>query len=127
MAGQSGSADVTIENVHTIGDIQFILSRAFNLIDSLSTEIDTNANNVENQLRQLRVDIAGLSGGRAQGEERFDLVDTKAMSPTLFNGFKTENFKVWAKKVKALQAALAKEKQAKEKERVEKDKIQGIQ
>ena len=101
MAGQSGSADVTIENVHTIGDIQIILSRAFNLIDSLSTEIDTNANNVENQLRQLRVDIAGLSGGRAQGEERFDLVDTKAMSPTLFNGFKTENFKVWAKKVKA--------------------------
>ena len=108
MAGQSGADDVVIENAVTVGDFQVILNRAFEFMHDMRAEKEKEAQNYEQQLAQLRVEIrmTAVTAAQAQPagrdrEERFELVDVKAMSQAVFNGFKTEDFKAWAKKVKA--------------------------
>ena len=70
------------------------------------------ARTYEQQLAQLRVEICMNAVAAAQAqpagrerEERFDLVNVKAMSPAVFNAFKTEHFKARAKKVQAFKIA----------------------
>ena len=108
MAGQSGADDVVIENAVTVGDFQVILNRAFEFMHDMRAEKEKEAQNYEQQLAQLSVEIrmTAVTAAQAQPagrdrEDRYELVDVKAMSPAVFNGFKTEHFKAWAKKVKA--------------------------
>ena len=74
----------------------------------MRAEQEREAQNYVQQLAQLRVEIRMNAVAAAQAqlagrecEERFELDDVKAMSPAVFNGFKTEYLKVWAKKFKA--------------------------
>ena len=60
----------------------------------------------DQQFAQVRVDLQVLrtQGQQAQAQDRgpkIDLIDVKAMSPAIFNGDRGDNFKIWAKKVKA--------------------------
>ena len=108
MAGQSRADDVVIKNATTVGDVSVILNRAFDFMHDTREENESEAQNYEQQLAQLRLEIRmnAVAVGQAQpaGRERedwFELVGVKALSPAVFNGFKTAHFKAWAKKVKA--------------------------
>ena len=106
--GQSGADDVVIENATMVGDFQFILNRAFDFMHDMRAEKEREAQNYEQWLAQLLVEIRMNAVAAAQAqpagrerEDRFELVDRKATSPAVFNGLKTKHFKAWAKKVKA--------------------------
>ena len=104
--GLSGQDDVTIENSTTVGDFQSLLTRAFVLIDRVTQEAERHVHGAEQQFAQVRADLQVLrtQGQQAQAQDRgpkIDLIDVKAMSPATFSGDRVDNFKIWAKKVKA--------------------------
>ena len=102
--GLSGQDDVYIDNAVSVGDIQAILHRMVLKLTVMEQDIEKNAQGAEQQLAQLRMDVRVLQTAPAPvaptaHEKRFDLIDTKGMSPTVFGGTRAENFKFWAKKV----------------------------
>ena len=104
--GLSGQDDVYIDNAVSVGDIQAILHRMVLKLTVMEQDIEKNAQGAEQQLAQLRMDVRVLQTAPAPvaptpHEKRFDLIDTKGMSPTVFGGTRAENFKFWAKKVLA--------------------------
>lgn len=102
--GQSGQDDVYIDNAHTVGDFQVIMHRMVALIDRTSQELERTSHGAEQQLAQLRTDLRAMAQApqaQARAETRLDLIDLKTMSPAAFSGDRGENFKEWAKKVKA--------------------------
>ena len=107
MAGQSGSDDVYVENATSVGDFQIILARQSSEIAVLKDEAEKAGTSAEAQLAQLRVEIRMLGLQQQQAppaakkDERIELVDVKTMSAAIFNGFKTEVFKLWTKKVRS--------------------------
>ena len=103
-SGESGQDDVSIGNANTVGDFQTLIARLDVRIDQLENELAMQGSGTEQQLATIRVDVRTLqqAGGGAQaGGAKFDLVDTKNMSPTVYSGKRSDNFKVWAKRVKA--------------------------
>jgi len=91
--------------VTTVADIQTVLHRFLGRILAIEHEIVTNATGAEQQLAGIRVDLRTLQlapppSSHGHGK-RFDLIDSKTMSPAMFSGARTENFKAWAKKIKA--------------------------
>ena len=105
LPGQGGSDDVFVQNATTVGDFQNILQSLMQRLDTLEGEVAMNASGSEQQLAAIRVDIRTINqqaaGQGASQASRFDLIDTKAMSPNIFSGDRSENFKQWVKKVKA--------------------------
>ena len=102
--GASGTPDVSIDHASSVGDIQAILRRMVARIDDLEITVGANATGTEQQLAGIRVDIRTIQvQGAASGGmgKRIDLIDTKTMSPDKFSGGRSENFKAWAKKIKA--------------------------
>ena len=103
----SGSNDVTIDNATSVGDFQVVLQRITLENEALKDQLERNSHGAEQQLAQLRMDVRLLQQQQQAPpqadarEERFELVDTKNMSPAIYSGTRAENFKVWAKKIKA--------------------------
>ena len=94
-----------IDSVTTVADVQTILHRLLGRIIAIEGEVVTNAHGAEQQLASIRVDVRTLQlapppSPHGHGK-RFDLIDSKTMSPAMFSGARTENFKAWAKKIKA--------------------------
>ena len=89
-----------------MGDIQAILHQIVYRMDDITNNVGDNAQGAEQQLAAIRVEIRNLQqgaggGGGSSGGKRIDLIDTKTMSPDKFSGNRSENFKAWAKKIKA--------------------------
>ena len=112
--GASGQDDVTIENTSTIGDFQVVLLRLTRANQVVRDELayvqsDAAAKHAQRdiELAQVRVELrmaqaAGAQAGQGgQRDGRFELIDTKTMTPTKFSGMRTDHFKQWAKKLKA--------------------------
>ena len=97
--------DIGIDQVTTVGDVQAILHRIMFRITDIENNVGTNAQGAEQQLAAIRVEIRNMqlqgAGGGAGGSKRIDLIDTKTMSPDKYTGNRSENFKAWAKKIKA--------------------------
>ena len=101
---QPGSERNLINSITNIGDVQTILLSLLQRIEASEYEIGSNASGAEQQLAAIRVDIRGIqnqSGGGGQGGKNFELVDSKSMAPAVFTGAREEDWKGWAKKVKA--------------------------
>ena len=104
-AGQSGETDGSIYNAATVGDFTSLLRRAFSLITELKDEAEHSATGFEQQFSALRVELRMAQitsqpvGGGNSRDDKFELVDVQTMRPVIFNGFKAENFKAWAKRV----------------------------
>ena len=97
--GQSGMNDVYIINAETVGDFRSVLMRIEGRLDALENDVAMNASGSEQQLAAIRHELRGVQAGGAVN--KFDLVDMKTMTPALFTGARSENFRVWAKRVKA--------------------------
>ena len=101
---QPGSERNLINSITNIGDVQTILLSLLQRIEASEYEIGSNASGAEQQLAAIRVDIRGIQnqgGGGGQGGKHFELVDSKSMAPAVFTGAREEDWKGWAKKVKA--------------------------
>ena len=97
--------DIGIDQATTVGDLQAILHRIMFRVIDIESNVGTNAQGAEQQLAAIRVEIRNMqlqgAGGGAGGSKRIDLIDTKTMSPDKYSGNRSENFKAWAKKIKA--------------------------
>ena len=101
MTGLTGQDDVTVENAHTVGDFQTMFNRAFDQNRYLREEIVQMQARHDVEMAQMRVDMrqaqqdvrqAQTTTNHGNHNTRFDLVDVKTMSPSIFNGFKTDHF-----------------------------------
>ena len=97
MAGESGQPDVSIPNVATVGDAQAVFYRQQDKIDRQQDKIEM----MERMLGNCEQQITRLLAQPMDQQRRIELVDVKTMSPEKFKGERSENFKTWAKKVKA--------------------------
>ena len=100
MSWQSGAEDVTVDNVHTLGDFLRLLSRALVHIQHLKDEVEQTATGTEQQMAQLRADLRialtaaqPIPGAGAPRDDQFELIDVKAICLAVFNGLKAENFR----------------------------------
>ena len=104
--GETGRGDVYIDNAHSVGDFQVILHRLQDMIETMQNEMEMNGTGIEQQMAQVRVDLRQMAVDARNvtstaSSTKYDLVDTKVMSPAQFSGERAENFKQWGKKVKA--------------------------
>ena len=93
-----------IDSVTTVADIQTVRHRMLYRIESIESEIISNASGAEQQLASIRVDLRTFQQApppSSHYEKKFDLIDSKTMTPATFGGSRSENFKAWAKKIKA--------------------------
>ena len=91
--------DVHIANAETVGDFRVVLMRIEGRLDALEHDVAMNASGSEQQLAALRHELRGVQVGGVNN--KFDLVDTKTMTPAVFTGARSESFTTWAKRVKA--------------------------
>ena len=111
--GASGSDDVTIENASTASDFVTVLQRMNTANRTLRDELSyvqadaaTKHSQRDMEMAQMRVELrlAQAAGAQTQGQhsdKKFELIDVKTMTPAKFSGMKSDNFKLWAKKLKA--------------------------
>ena len=101
--GSSLADGPMIDSVTTVADIQTVLHRMLYRMEAIEYEVTSNASGAEQQLAAIRVDVRTLPLAHPPSThaKRFDLIDSKTMSPAMFSGARTENFQVWAKKIKA--------------------------
>ena len=97
--GQSGASDVYIDNAETVGDFRTVLARLEARIETIEHDVAMNASGSEQQLAALRHELRGVQANGVNN--KFDLVDMKTMTPAIFTGARSENFRTWAKRVKA--------------------------
>ena len=93
-----------IDSVTTVADIQKVLHRMLHRIECIETEIISNASGAEQQLAVIRVDVQTLQQTpppNSHFQTKFDLIDSKTMTPATFGGSRSENFTAWAKKINA--------------------------
>ena len=93
---QSGQDDVFIDNANTVGDFQVILHRLVQLLDRNATELDRATHGAEQQMAQLRTELAALAQrpvAHAQAETTVDLIDLRTMSPAVFSGERGETIR----------------------------------
>ena len=101
---QLGNERNLINGITNIGDVQAILLSLLQRIEASEYEIGSNASGAEQQLAAIRVDMRNVQnkvGNGGSGAKNLELVDSKSMAPTAFTGAREENWKMWAKKVKA--------------------------
>ena len=103
MQGSQLADGPVIESVTTVADIQTVLHRVLGRIEAIENEIVSNAHGSEQQLASIRVDVRTLqlAPPLSSHQKKFDLIDSKTMTPATFGGSRSENFKAWAKKIKA--------------------------
>ena len=100
--GASGSPDVTVDNAHSVDDFQIILRRGFEAQNDLRNELMVQAQTHLAEMAQVRVELRLAQQAVQQGQAQqvrakpMELIDTKGMTPSVFNGFKTEPFKAWS-------------------------------
>ena len=92
-----------IDSVTTVADIQTVLHRMLYRSEAIQSEIISSASGVEQQLASIRMDVRNLqlASSPSSHTEKLDLIDSKTLSPAVFSGARSENFKAWAKKIKA--------------------------
>ena len=83
-----------------MGDIQAIFRRMEQRLEVVDHETAMNASGTEQQMAALRVDVRTLQiAPPAAAPKRYDLIDTKTMSPSMSGGTRADNFKAWAKTI----------------------------
>ena len=89
--GQSGMNDVYIINAETVGDFRTVLMFIDGRLDAIENDVAMNASGSEQQLAALRHELRGVQVGGVSN--KFDLVDMKTMTPAVFTGARSENFR----------------------------------
>ena len=64
MARQTGADDVAIDNAHTVGNFQTILTRAFDFVHDMRAEKEGEMQNMEQQSAQIRVELRMAAVGQ---------------------------------------------------------------
>ena len=96
---------LTIDTATTVEDFKVLFHRANDkamelekLIVALRQDTDVAVTELNTELVKSQ---AETTRAKARHEDRIDLIDTKMISPTSFDGTKVETFKPWTKRLKA--------------------------
>ena len=95
---------MSIDNATSVGDFQTILWRIHARMESIEDSVAMNDSGATQQLAAIRVDVRTLQQApqhAPHGPAKFDLIDPTTMAPKSYSGSRSENYKVWAKSVKA--------------------------
>ena len=99
-------ASLTIDAATTVEDFKVLFHRSEahcsqleQLIVGLRQDTDVAVTRLNTEMVKQQADAARAAA--AQRVDKIDLIDSKMIAPTSFDGTKLESFKPWAKQLKA--------------------------